>query len=240
MSKTQCECPGQLYDWGCLYLLLLHLILHHHHPQLGRQCFIVMEKRCCLGAINFGQSLTCVFTLLLLLLFSCSVVSNSLWPYGLQARQAYLSFTICRSLLKLMSIELVMLSNHLIHCHPVLLPSVFPSVRVFPSESSLHLRWPKYWSFTFSISPSSYSGWFHLGLTGWISLQSKGLSRVFLNTKVQKHLWCSAFFMVQLSHPYITAGKTIALTMQTFVSKVMSLLFNIPSRFVIDFLDVDK
>ena len=199
-----------------------------------------MEKRCSLGAINFGQSLTCVFTLLLLLLFSRSVVSNSLWPYGLQACQAYMSFTICRSLLKLMSIELVMLSNHLIHCHLVLLPSVFPSIRVFPNESSLHLRWPKYWSFTFSISPSSYSGWFHLGLTGWISLQSKGLSRVFLNTKVQKHLWCSAFFVVQLSHPYITAGKTIALTMQTFVSKVISLLFNTPSRFVIDFLDVDK
>ena len=81
MSRTQGECLGQLYGWGCLYLLLLLLILHHHHPQLGRQCFVAMEKRCSLGAINFGQSLTCIFTLLL---FSRSVVSNSLWPHGLQ------------------------------------------------------------------------------------------------------------------------------------------------------------
>ena len=84
MSRTQSECPGQLYGWGCLYLLLLLLILHQHHPQQGRQCFVAMEKRRSLGAINFGQSLTCIFILLLLLLFSCSVVSNSLWPHGLQ------------------------------------------------------------------------------------------------------------------------------------------------------------
>ena len=84
MSRTQSECPGQSYDWGCLYLVLLFLVLHYHHPQLGRQCFVAMEKRCCPGAINFGQPLTCIFTLLLLLLFSCSVMSNSLWPHGLQ------------------------------------------------------------------------------------------------------------------------------------------------------------
>ena len=84
MSRTQSECPGPSYDWGCLYLVLLFLILHYHHPQLGRQCFVAMEKRCCPGAINFGQPLTCIFTLLLLLLFSCSVMSNSLWPHGLQ------------------------------------------------------------------------------------------------------------------------------------------------------------
>jgi len=121
-------------------------------------------------------------------------------------------------------------SNHLILCHPL---------RVFSSESALCIRWPKYWSFSFSSSPSNeYSGWFPLGLTGLISLQSKGLSRVFPSTIVQKHqlIQQSAFFMVQLSHPYMTTGKTIALTRWTFVSQVMSLLFNILSGFVIAFL----
>ena len=113
------------------------------------------------------------------------------------AHQASLSITNHWSLLKLMSIESVMPSNHLILCHPLLLPpSIFPSIRVFSSESALHSRWPKYWSFSFSISPSNeYPGWFPLGWTGWISLQSKGLSRVFSNTTVQKH----QFFGVQLS-----------------------------------------
>ena len=99
-----------------------------------------------------------------------------------------LSITNSQSLLKLMSIELVMPSNHLILCYPLLLlPAIFPSLRVFPSESALRIRSPNYWSFSFSISPSNeYSGWFPLGWTGWISLQSKGLSRVFSNTTVQK------------------------------------------------------
>ena len=105
--------------------------------------------------------------------------------------------TISWSLLKLMSIELVMPSNHLILCCPLLLlPSIFPSIKVFSSESVLHMRWPKYWSFSFSISPSNeYSGLISLGLTGWISSQSNGLSRVFSNTTVQKH----QFFSAQLS-----------------------------------------
>ena len=103
------------------------------------------------------------------------------------ARQAILSITNSQSLLKLMSIESVMPSNHLILCHPLLfLPSIFPSIRVFPNESVLHIRWPKFWSFSFSISPSNeYQEWFPLGWTGWISLQSKGLSRVFSNTTVK-------------------------------------------------------
>ena len=106
----------------------------------------------------------------------------------------FLYFTISRSLLKLISIELVMLCNHLILCRPLLISSLFPSIRVFSNESVLHITWPKYWSF--SISPSSeYSGLFPLGLTGLISLQSKGLSRVFSNTTVQKH----QFFVAQLS-----------------------------------------
>ena len=108
------------------------------------------------------------------------------------ARQASLSITNSQNLLKLMSIELVMPSNHLILCCPLLLPSIFPSIRVFSNESVLCIRWPKYWSFSFSISLSNeYSG-FPLGWTGWISEESKGLSRVFSNTKVQKHQLFSA------------------------------------------------
>ena len=105
------------------------------------------------------------------------------------ARQASRSFTNSRSLLKLMSIELVMAPNHLILCHPLLLlPSIFPSIRVFSNKSVLHIRWPNYWSFSFSISPSNeHPGLISFGWTGWISLQSKGLSRVFSNTTVQKH-----------------------------------------------------
>ena len=112
------------------------------------------------------------------------------------ALQAFLSITNSQSLLKLMAIELVMPSNHLILCHPLLLlPSIFPSIRVFSNESVLHISWPKYWSFSFSISPSNeYSGLISLEWTGWISLQSKGRSRVFSNTTVQKH----PFFCTQL------------------------------------------
>ena len=130
-------------------------------------------------------------------------------------------------------------SNHLILCRTLLLlPSIFPSIRVFSNESLLRIRWLKYWSFSFSISPSNeYSGLIPLGLTGWISLQSKRLSRAFTNTTIQKH----QFFSAQLSlwsnsHPYMTTGKTIALTRRTFVGKVMSLRFNILSRLLIAFL----
>ena len=128
--------------------------------------------------------------------FSCSVVSDSatLWT---AARQGPLSISNSRSLLRLMSIESVMPSNHLILCHSLLLlPSIFPSIRVFSNESVLRISWPKYWSFSFSISPSNeYLGLIALGRTGWISLQSKGLSRVFSNTTVQKH----QFLCIQLS-----------------------------------------
>ena len=113
------------------------------------------------------------------------------------AHQASLSVTNSRSLLKFRSIESVISSNHLILCHPLLLlPSIFPSIRVFSNESALHIRWPKYWSFSFNTSPSNeHLGLISLGWTGWISLQSKGLSRVFSNTTVQKH----QFFCAQLS-----------------------------------------
>ena len=125
--------------------------------------------------------------------FSCVRLFATPWT---AARQASLSITSSRSLLKLMSIESVMPSNHLILCCPLLfLPLIFPSIRVFSNELVLHIRWPKYWSFSFSISPSNeHSGLISFRLTGWISLQSKGLSRVFSNTAVQKH----QFFGIQL------------------------------------------
>ena len=145
-------------------------------------------------------------------------------------------------LLKLMSIESVIPSNHLILYCPLVLPSISPSSRVFSSESVIRIRWPKDWSFSFRVLPVTIQDWFPLGWTGWISLLSKGLSRVFSNTTVQKAsiLQCSTFFIVQLSHPYMTTGKTIALTRWTFVGKVMFLLFNMLSRLVLVFLPRSK
>ena len=145
----------------------------------------------------------------------------TLWTAALQAS---LSITNSRSLLKLMSIESVIPSNHLILCHSLLLlPSIFPSIRVFSSESVLHIRWPKYWSFSFNISPSSeYSGLTSFRMD-WLDLF--GVQGT-LKSLLQRHsskasiLWCSAFFIVQLSHPYMTIGKTIALTRCTFVGNV--------------------
>ena len=129
--------------------------------------------------------------------FSCVLLFATPWT---AARQASLSVTNSQSLLKLISIESVMPSHHLILCHPLLLPSplTFLSIRVFSNESALCIRWPKYWSFSFNISPSSdHSGLIPLGWTGWISLQSKGLSRVFSNTTVQKHQFFSAQHSLQ-------------------------------------------
>ena len=146
------------------------------------------------------------------------------------ACQAYLSNTNSQILLKLMSIELVMPPNHLILCHPLLLPpSIFPSIRVFSHESVLLIRWPKYWSFSFSISPSSeYSGLisFRMGWFDLLAVQGTLKSLLQHHSSKASILQCSAFFTVQLSHPYTTTGKTIALTRWTFVGKVMSLLFN--------------
>ena len=134
--------------------------------------------------------------------------------------QSSLSITNSWSLLKLTSIELVMPSNHLILCCPLLLlPSVFPSIRVFSNESALHIRWPKYWSFGFNISPSNeHPGLISFRIDCWISLQSKGLSRVFSNTTVQKHQFFGAQPSLWPNSHYMTPGKTIALTIQIFVS----------------------
>ena len=149
-------------------------------------------------------------------------------------RQASLSFTISQSLLTLMSIELVMPSSYFILCRPLLLlPSVFPSIRVFSNETTLHIRWSKYWSFSFSISPSNeYSGLISFRIDWFDLLAVQGTLRSLLQQHSSKKsiLWHSAFFIVQLSHPSMTTGKTIPLTRQTFVGKVMSLLYNILSR----------
>ena len=160
------------------------------------------------------------------------------------AHQASLSITNSRSLLKLMSIESVMPSNHLILCSPLLLlPSIFPSIRVFSNESVLRIRWPKYWSFSFSISPSNeYSGLISFRMD-WLDLLAvQGTLKRLLQHHSSKAsiLLCSAFLMVQLSHPYMTTGKTIALTRQTFVGKMMSLHFNMWSRLVTTFLPRSK
>ena len=156
------------------------------------------------------------------------------------AHQVSLSITKFRSLLKLMS---VMPSNHFILCRPLLLlPPIFPSIRVFSNESALRIRWPKYWNFTFSISPSNK----HPGLIfriQWLDLLAvQGILKSLLQHHTSKAsiLRFSAFFIVQLSHPYMTTGKTIALTRWTFVDKVMSLLFTMLPRLVITFLPRSK
>ena len=155
------------------------------------------------------------------------------------ASLASLSITNMQCLLKLMSIELVMPSNHLIlHCPLLLLPSIFPSIRVFSNESVLHISWPKYWSFSFIISPSNeYSGLISF-MTDWLDLLAvQGTLKSLLQHHSSKAsiLRCSAFFIIQLSHLYMATGKTKALTKWTFVGKVMSLLLNMLSRLVIVF-----
>ena len=155
-----------------------------------------------------------------------------------------MSITNSRSSLRFTSIESVMPSSHLIFSRPLLLlPPVPPSIRVFSNKSTLHMRWPKYWSFSFSISSSKK----HPGLISfrmdWLDLLAVQGT---LNSLLQHHsskasiLWCSVFFTVQLSHPYMTTGKTIALTRRTFVGKVTSLLLNMLSRLVITFLPRSK
>ena len=150
-----------------------------------------------------------------------------------------LGFSVHHQLPELTQV-IVMLSHHLILCLPLLLlASIFPSIRVFPNESVLHIRWPKYWSFSFNISPSNeYSGLISFTID-WLDLLAvQGTLKSLLQHHSSKasNLWCSAFFIVQLSHPNMTTGKTIALTIWTFVGKIMFLLFNMLSRLVITFL----
>ena len=175
--------------------------------------------------------------------FSSVQLLSRVWLFStpwITAHQASLSITNSWTSLRLMSIESVMPSSHLILCCPLLLQApIPPNIRVFSNESTLHMRWPKYWSFSFSITPSKK-------IPGLISFRMDWLDLLAvqgtLKSLLQHHnskasiLWHSAFFTVQLSHPYMTTGKTIALTRQTFVGKVMSLLFNMLSRLVITFL----
>ena len=171
-----------------------------------------------------------------------SVMSDSLWPH--ESQHDSLSITNSWSSFKLMSIEPVMPSSHLILCRPLLLlPAISPSIRVFSNESTLRMRWPKYWSFSFSISPSDE----HPGLISirmdWLDLLTvQGTLKSLLQHHSSKAsiLQHSAFFTVPLSHPYMTTGKTIALTRRTFVGKVMSLFFNMLSKLVITFLPRSK
>ncbi|XP_060255926.1 uncharacterized protein LOC101103602 isoform X12 [Ovis aries] len=166
------------------------------------------------------------------------------YPAKTQAHQASLFITISRSSLRFTSIESMMLSSHLILCRPLLLlPPIPPTIRVFSNESTLRVRWPKYWSVSFSIIPSKE----HPGLISfrmdWLDLLAvQGTLKSLLQHHSSKAsiLWCSAFFTVQLSHPYMTTGKTIALTRRTLIGKVMSLLLNILSRLVITFLPRSK
>ena len=173
-------------------------------------------------------------------LLSCVQLFATPWT---AARQTSLSITNSQSLLNLTSIKSVMPSNHLVLCCPLLLPSILPSIRVFSNEAVLHIRWPKYWSFSFSISPSNdYSGLISFRID-WFDLLAVHRT---LKSLLQHHsskasiLQCSAFFIVQLSHPYMTTGKTKALTRWTFVGKVISLLFNMLSRLAITFLPRSK
>ena len=178
-----------------------------------------------------------------LIQFSSVQSLSSVWLFATPwttARQSSLSITNSWSLLKLMSFESVMPSSHLTLCRPLLLlPPIPPSIRIFSNESILHMRWPKYWSFSFSINLSNEYSWLISFRMDWLDLLAvQGTLKSLLQHHSSKALnfWCSAFLTVQLSHPYMTTGKTIALTKRTFVDKVMSLLFNMLSRLVITFL----
>ena len=164
--------------------------------------------------------------------FSCSVTSDSLQPHGLQHTRLSCP-TPTPGAYSNSSIKSVMLSNHLILCRPLLLlPSVFPSIKVFSNESAFCIKWPEYWNFSFSVSPSSkYSGLISFRIDWFDLLAFQGILKSLLQYHSSKASirQCSDFFMIQLSHPYMTTGKTIALTRRTFVGKVISLLFNMLS-----------
>ena len=181
-----------------------------------------------------------IYIYIMLLLFSCWVVSNSLWPHGLQHARLLclpLSPGVCSNSCTLSQWWYITISSSVA---PLLLPSIFPSIRVFSNELALHIRWPKYWSFSFSVSPSKgYPGLISFRMDWFDSLLLKELSRIFSSTTVRKHQFFgmhSAFFMAQLSHLYMTTWKIIALIIWIFVSKVKPLLFNMLSRFVKVFL----
>ena len=193
---------------------------------------IAYKILCIISSLLFNHTYCCSFTK------SCPTLVTP-WT---AAHPASLSFTISWNLLTLLSIESRMPSNHLILCCPLLLPSIFPSVRVFSSESLICIRWPKYWSFSFSSSPSSeYPGliFFRIDWLDLLAIQGilKSLLQHSSKVSILQH---SPFFIAQLSHPYMTTGKTITLIGQKFVGKGMSLLSNMPSSLIISFLPRSK
>ena len=201
------------------------MVWHREEP---KRLHWVIRKTCTLPGLHYN---------LVVQLLSHVWLFAATWTVGHQASQ---SFTISWSLL--LFVELMIPSNHLILCYPLLLPSVFPSIRVFSSESALCIRWPKYWSISFSLSPSNeYSGLISFRVD-WFDLAVQGTLKSLLQHRSSKAsiLWCSAFFLVQLSHLYMTSGKTTALTIRIFVGKVMFLLFTMLSWFVIAFLPRSK
>ena len=172
--------------------------------------------------------------------FSCSVMSNSLWPHGPQHTRPPCPSPTPRVYSNSSPLSQWCYPTISSSCHPLLLlPSIFPSIRVFSNESALHTRWPKYWSFSFNISPSNEHSGLISSRMDWLDLPAvQGTLKSLLQHHSSKAsiLQCSAFFIVQLSHPYMTTGKTIALTRWIFVGKVISLLFNMLSRLFITFL----
>ena len=185
----------------------------------------------------------CIRTLRWIVQFSCSLVSDFLRLHELQHARPPCPITNPQSLPKLLSIELVMPSNHLILCRPLLLlPPIPPSIRVFSNESTLRMRWPKYWSFSFSSPSNEYPGMisFRMGCLDLLVVQGTPKSLLQQHNSKASILRHSAFFIVQLSHSYMTTRKTIALTRQTFVGKVMPLLFNMLYSLVIAFLSRSK
>ena len=205
---------------------------HHYPSNKTRQRYHKKEKY---RPISFMNQFSSVELLSRVQLFAIP------WT---TAHQASLSITNSQSPPKPLSIASMMPSHHLILCCPfLLLPSIFPSIRVFSNESTLHIRWPKYWSFSINISPSNeHSGlvFFRMDWLDLLAVQGTLKSLLQHHSSKASVLLCSAFFIVQLSHPYMTTGKTIALTRRTFVGKVMSLLFNMLSRLVITFLPRSK
>ena len=240
-------------NWGTQSLInwpkVIELVSGHRvtpwNPRtLPSSCLQKSRKNIYLKIEELGSKVYCKMFIKSSALYCCLVAWScpTAAPW-IAACQAFLSFTISWSLFKLMSIESVMPSNHLVLCPLLLLPSVFPSIRTFSSELALRMRWPKYWSFSFSISPSSeYSAlisfrmdWFDL-----LAVQEALKSLLQHYSSKESILWHSAFLIVQLSHPYMSTGKTIALTIWIFVGKVMSLVFHMLSRFVIAFLPRSK
>ena len=214
----------------------VHTHTHTHTPICRR---LRQHNKLCLSLFLELQIL-CPIHKLFYVQFSHLVVSDSATPWT-AAHQASLSMTNSQSLLKLMSMELVVQFSHLIFCGPLLLPSsIFPSPGIFSNESVFCIRWPKYWSFSISLS-NEYSGLISF-MIDWFDFAVKETLKSLLQHHSLKAsiLWHSAFFMVQLSYLYMTTGKTISLTNQTFVGKVMSLLFKMLSRFVIAFLPRSK